>query len=115
MAKLTGGGIQSNKNVRPNVRVGPPRSNKVSVAATDAMGESLAYKRPDLYKGTMPQVPSGNAVAASTVCGPGGSRTVYKTGYQNTYGTPSRGEGQMEGKADRGSRAILGEKGSKQP
>jgi hypothetical protein len=72
----SGGGLTSNKLVRPSVKAGPPRSNKVSIAATDALGQQLAYKRPNLIKGTMPQVPMGNAVAAQTVCGPGGSRTV---------------------------------------
>jgi hypothetical protein len=105
----SGGGITSNQLRRVCVKAGPPHTNKVSVAATDALGQQLAYKRPDLIKGTMPKVPMGNAVAAQTVCGPGGSRTIYKSGYQSSTGPVSQGEGDgYTSTADRGNRAILG-------
>ena len=93
MAKAkSGGGIRGNKNVRVNVKAGPPRSNKYDPGVIDMQGQSLAFARPPLVKGTMPQVPSGNAVAASTQCGPGGSRTIYARGVQGTHGAPAKGE-----------------------
>jgi hypothetical protein len=37
------------------------------------------------------QVPLGQTVAYSTVCGPGGSRTVMKSGGQGMHGAPAPG------------------------
>jgi hypothetical protein len=104
----SGGGLTSNKLVHPKVRVGPPRSDVMSPSATDMLGQQTSFKKPPLQKGTMPQVRSGNDVAEATVCGPGGSRTVYARGVQSTYGATAKGEPGMQGAADRGSRAILG-------
>jgi hypothetical protein len=36
-------------------------------------------------------VRQGNEIAAATVCGPGGSREVFKTGTQQTYGSANPG------------------------
>jgi hypothetical protein len=36
-------------------------------------------------------VPFGNTEAAATVAGPGGSRTVYRSGYQGQHGAPVQG------------------------
>jgi hypothetical protein len=91
----SGGGATSNKLRQVPVRTGPPRTDKVSVAATGMLGQSINFQRPELIKGTAPQVPSGNDVAASTVCGPGGSRTIYKSGFQALTGKPSPGEGKI--------------------
>jgi hypothetical protein len=104
----SGGGIRVNKLRQVGVRTGPPRTDVVSVGAVSELGARTAIPRQDLIKGTAPQVRSGNDVAESTVCGPGGSRTVYKTGYQALSGPVSKGEGGIRGAADRGSRAILG-------
>jgi hypothetical protein len=52
-----------------------------------------------LIKGTAPQVRSGNDVAASTVCRPGGSRTIYRSGFQALSGKVSQGEGKIGGNA----------------
>jgi hypothetical protein len=114
MAKAkSGGGIRGNKVRQVGVRTGPPRTDVVSVEAVSELGARTAFPKPDLIKGTAPQVRSGNDVAASTICGPGGSRTIYKSGFQALSGKVSQGEGEREGKADRGPRAILGEPGSK--
>jgi hypothetical protein len=91
----SGGGIRGNKNVNVRVKAGPPRTDIVSPSAVSNLGESLNYKRPALIKGTAKQVPSGNDVAASTVCGPGGSRNIYPTGFQALSGKVSQGEGKI--------------------
>jgi cytochrome c5 len=105
----SGGGITSNKLVRPSIKAGPPRTNVISVAATDMMGQRVAFKRPDLIKGTAPQVPLGNDLATNVGRGaPGAGRTIYKTGFQSCHGTPAKGQTGIQGAADRGPRQILG-------
>jgi hypothetical protein len=91
----SGGGYSSNKRREVPVRTGPPRTDVVSVEAVSELGARTAFPKPDLIKGTAPQVRSGNDVAASTVCGPGGSRTIYKTGFQSLRGPVSQGEGNI--------------------
>jgi hypothetical protein len=86
----SGGGYNSNKRVETKVRAGPARTNIVDKTAVSHLGNAIGshiteggdVKRPKypIVKGTAPQVRSGNDVAASTVCGPGGSRNIYKTG-----------------------------------
>jgi hypothetical protein len=98
--KISGGGITSNKLVRPGVKAGGPNTNKVNERGVfqlgtmqgDALrpsgghtGQSTALP---LMKGTASQVPSGNQVAAQTVAGPGGSRTVMRSGSQGVHGAP---------------------------
>ena len=109
----SGGGLTVNKLRQVGVKAGPARTDVVSVEAVSGLGTRTAFPKPDLIKRTAPQVRSGNDVAASTVCGPGGSRTIYRTGFQALSGKVSQGEGERKGKADRGPRAILGEPGSK--
>jgi hypothetical protein len=41
----------------------------------------------------------GNEVAATTVCGVGGSRTIYKTGTQDVQGAPAQGNPMPKAKA----------------
>jgi hypothetical protein len=104
----SGGGITSNKRREVGVRVGPPRTDVVSVGGVSELGARTAVPRQDLIKRTAPQVRSGNDVAETTVCGPGGSRNIYPSGFQALSGKVSPGEGGIRGAADRGSRAILG-------
>jgi hypothetical protein len=101
MKKLSGGGITSNKLVRPGVRTGPASTNKIDPRGVSQYGYStgslmtgpggFTSKNSALpvNAGTAPQVPMGNAVAASTVCGVGGSRTVMRSGSQSLHGTAS--------------------------
>jgi hypothetical protein len=102
MAKLTGGGIQSSKRVEVGVRGGKPTTNVISPRGVSEYGYATPGKMrqgahsgvntSQLVKtGTASQVPSGNAVAASTVCGVGGSRTIYKSGGQGIHGAPVQG------------------------
>jgi hypothetical protein len=105
----SGGGIRGNKVRQVGYRSGPPRTEVISPSGVADLGASINYPRQPLVKGTAPQVRSGNDVAASTVCGPGGSRTIYKFGTEGVHGKVSQGEGKaFEGGADRGERAILG-------
>ena len=47
--------------------------------------------RPVFERPASAATPMGNEVAAQTVCGAGGSRTVYRTGTQQTYGSVVQG------------------------
>jgi len=102
MTKIkSGGGYNSNKRVETKVRAGPPRTNIGDKTAVSHLGNAIGshitgggdVKRPKypIVKGTAPQVRSGNDVAASTVCKPGGSRNIYKTGSQSQYGAANPG------------------------
>jgi hypothetical protein len=91
---------QIRKNlVHPGVRTGSG-ANRVHVAATNQrlggkVGDHVTGKGGTNYKGetlynrsapTFDPVRYGNEIAASTVCGVGGSRTIYKTGSQGQRG-----------------------------
>jgi hypothetical protein len=93
-------GISSKNVVRPNVKTG--RGNLgVSVGSVSQLGNKIGNHvtadggKSTNYRGEGPihqgpalrPVEMGNAVAASTVCGPGGSRTIYKSGSQDQYGS----------------------------
>jgi hypothetical protein len=112
----SGGGLTMSKNVSPGYRGGKRTLDAISVEAVVGLGTRTAYPKPDLVKAKPADfVEMGNTRAASCAQGPGGGRTVYKTGFQSLRGPVSQGEGNMEGRADRGVRAILGEKGKPQP
>jgi hypothetical protein len=78
----TGPGARS-VNVRWPASVGGSRGNRAQNALDGGGGVVLRGVRPEPYKGpSFNPVPQGNAVAAATVCGPGGSREVFKSGSQ---------------------------------
>jgi hypothetical protein len=115
MAKMSGGGLTSNKLVRPGVKAGPANTNVISPRGVSEYGYATPGKMRQgahsgqntaqpVKTGTASQVPSGNAVAAATVAGPGGSRTVYRAGVQGTHG-PVAGPAPVQG------REILSEYG----
>jgi hypothetical protein len=96
-------GIQSKNKVRVPQRLGSGanRVQKAGVAqlgqhvgdhatnrgATGYTGERLTSNAP-----TFDPVRYGNEVAATTQCGVGGSRTIYKTGSQGVQGNPNPGK-----------------------
>jgi len=94
-----GGGFTKRREV--GVRSGPPQTNVISKDAVMHIGQMRGthvtekgdLKRPNypLVERKAPDVRQGNAVAASTVCGVGGSRTIYKTGSQGTHGKVNPG------------------------
>jgi len=87
------GGIHSNKRVDVPVRVGVPAKGR-NEGRVGQVGVSIDPKAVEERFKPMPHggnVPLGNSVAQSTVCGPGGSRTVAKSGQQQQWG-PSVGE-----------------------
>ena len=74
-------------NVRWPAQVGNSRGDRAQNALEGGGGTILRGVRADPYKPpNFNPVRQGNEVAAATVCGPGGSRQVYKTGTQQTYG-----------------------------
>jgi hypothetical protein len=88
-----GGGARLNKLKRIGVNYGPSSTNKVSPSAADQLGQHLTAPKQaqPLYTGIGLQPDSGNMLAAKTDCRPGGSRTVYKTGYQSLHGPVAQG------------------------
>ena len=89
----SGGGITSNKRVEVGVRLGSA-NRAVTPAGAAQLGAHLGNHSDrgttggnpatPLYGGkALNPTPMGNAVTASTVAGPGGSRTVYRSGYQS--------------------------------
>ena len=114
MAKLSGGGITSNKLVRPGVRSGPPSTNKIDPRGVSQYGYATGSKMKEpgsfttensalpVNQGTGAQVPMGNAVALIVGGGgPGTGRTLYRTGTQAVHG-PVAGPAPVRG------REILG-------
>ena len=97
-----GGGIRSRTVVHKPVRTGAAREHiqKASVAqigqrqgdhvtsragSTGYRGESLIGPKSPISE------PMGNEIAVRTVCGPGGSRTIYRTGVQMRHGEAAPG------------------------
>jgi hypothetical protein len=83
-------GIQSRNVKRVDQRLGT--GGKVGDHATGKGG--TGYKGETLYNrsaGTFDPVRYGNEISATTQCGPGGSRTIYKTGSQGQQGNPNPG------------------------
>jgi hypothetical protein len=98
MGKLSGGGITSNKLVKPGVKTASPTRDRVHVGKVSRIGvhEVLAHGHAGapLLTSIAPtsNAMHGNAVAASTRPGPGGSRTVRPSGHQGMHtgkGEPS--------------------------
>ena len=94
-----GGGIASNKRVDVGVRTGSG-SHSVRPAGTNRFGYSVGdhttegppkgtgYRGEKLHNPERNFQPTtfGNEIAARTVCGPGGSREVQRTGSQGQHG-----------------------------
>jgi hypothetical protein len=98
---ISGGGLTSNKLVRPGVRTGPPSTNKIDPRGVSQYGYSTGSKLAragsfttensalPVNAGTASQVPMGNAVALNVgKGGPGTGRTTYRSGYQAMHGQP---------------------------
>jgi hypothetical protein len=99
-------GIQSRNKVAVGQRLGTG-ANRVHVAATNQrlgskVGDHATNKGNTGYVGetlynrsapTFDPVRYGNEVAASTVCGVGGSRTIHSTGGQGRHGEVSGSRG----------------------
>jgi hypothetical protein len=99
---IRGGGLGSRVVKEVGVRNGTP-ARGISPGAVSQLGEAignhatqsgnrLPYKGESYLVGKNPaggNQPLGNAVAAATKCGPGGSRQVMARGSQSTYGSPA--------------------------
>jgi hypothetical protein len=105
MRRVTsGGGLTSNKLVRPGVKPGPASTNKISPRGVSQFGYATGaeIERAGSYgtrntalpvnAGTMSQVPLGNAVALNVKGGgPGAGREVHRSGSQSLHGAPVHG------------------------
>ena len=86
MAKLTGGGIQGNKNVNVRVRTGTG-SKGSSPGAADQLGQSTAFKKEQVDAGPgYNPTKYGNEVALNSKSAPGQGRTIHGCGSQGTWG-----------------------------
>ena len=91
MAKLSGGGIQSNKNVSPSVRTGTG-SKGSSPGAADQIGQSTAFKKEQVDAGpAYNPTKYGNEVALNSKSAPGQGRTIHGCGSQGTHGPVNPG------------------------
>jgi hypothetical protein len=98
MAKLSGGGLTSNKLVRPGVKAGPPNTRVVNVGGVSQLGAVQGGRMRDgghtdksvakpLFDGRASQVPLGNQLATNVgQGGPGTGRTVIRSGGQGVHG-----------------------------
>ena len=102
---IPGGGIASNKVVHTGYKTGAARERIVPagvyqygqavgnhVTGAEGGGGDLGYHGINPFSGKA-GYPSrlGNEVAATTQCGPGGSRNVYKSGQQQQTGPSAPG------------------------
>src|SRR6478752_4651878 len=86
MKKLSGGGIQSNKLVRPGVRTGVP-SRGSSPASADQLGQATAFKKENVEVGRgYDGAKYGNELALNSKSAPGQGRTVHRCGSQSQWG-----------------------------
>lgn len=110
MRAKSGGGLTSNKLVRPDIRTGDC-SKGTSPARSAQIGMATFFKKDELesLRAYDSGVPLGNARALDK------TRNVMRSGSQATHGSPAQGEAGTQGAVDRGPRAILGPPGSKQP
>jgi hypothetical protein len=91
MAKLSGGGIQSNKNVSPPVKTGAPRKGS-SPCAADQIGQTVAFKKEQIDAGRGYNASQlGNAVALNSKSAPGQGRTIHGCGSQGVHGPVNPG------------------------
>lgn len=102
MAKSSRGGIKSRNVTNRPVRTGAAAraQNPRGVAqygsamgnhSTEGGGKKLTKAVETVPGRSIPSVKLGNEVAASTTCGPGGSRTVMRSGGQGMHGAPAPG------------------------
>jgi hypothetical protein len=100
-----GGGMGSKAEAKTTVYHRGQPAQRTSEAAVSQIGSQMGNKAMDSSR-VMPnpaspldsgalvrsgQPPLGQEVAYSTVCGPGGSRTVKKSGGQGMHGAPAPG------------------------
>jgi hypothetical protein len=113
----SGGGATSNKRREVPIRPGSRTLDAINPAQPDYLGQATAFgKGPFVERTPKDFVALGNSLTNNVGAGgPGKGRTIYPCGYQAQTGKAAPGEGGIEGRADRGSRAILGEKGKPQP
>jgi hypothetical protein len=103
MTKLSGGGLTSNKLVRPGVKSGPASTNVVNPRGVSQYGHATPGKMRQgahtgdntaekVFERKAAEPPMGNAVSLNVgKGGPGTGRTVHYSGTQQQHG-PSAGQ-----------------------
>ena len=95
------GGIGSRNVVSKRVRVGAG-ARAVHPGGAGLIGTSIGthvtekrketdYRGVPVFGGDVMPSKFGNQIAAATVCGPGGSRNIYRTGVQGQHGNAVQG------------------------
>jgi hypothetical protein len=90
MSRGSDQGIDTKSLKRVGVKTGAPRRG-INPGAVGQIGMAVGKnpEQPEFERALPSQL--GNAVAAATRCGPGGSRTVRASGTQGTHGPVDRG------------------------
>ncbi len=102
MAHKAGGGIRSKNVTRKPMRQGSPREG-VHIGGASQIGakvgdhttehrQSSGYRGESLITGQGFPSRLGNQIAEETKAGPGGSRDIYKSGFQQTHGPTNPGQ-----------------------
>jgi hypothetical protein len=103
MSHRPAGGLKSKNITERPVRVGPgaraiDKNWVAQIGSSQGNHATMKSKilpdhRADPYGGpSFRPAPMGSTVAAQTVCGPGGSRTVMRSGQQGTHGNVNPGD-----------------------
>ena len=91
----SGGGLTSNKLVRPSIRGGSPTANRVNVTAVSQLGAKIGNHSDKgtvkltpqpLVAAKMPAVALGNSLATNVgKGGPGAGRKIFGSGSQGSH------------------------------
>ena len=98
MGYRPGGGPQSRQVVSKPMRTGgaarPGGAGQIGTSIGTHVTEKRRetdYRGVPVFNGGAISLKLGNQIAAETTCGVGGSRSVYKTGSQQTHGSVNPG------------------------
>ena len=86
--KITGGGINSNKVSHYRDQKQEPKTYKVDPGRVDQLGQATHFTKGPLQS---PGAYSNPIGPSPTVAGPGGGRTVMRTGSQGRHGAAVSG------------------------
>lgn len=90
---LSGGGIESRRVVYKPLVIGQRRLDDIRAGRTDYIGQTVAFDKGPLAQARpKDRTDLGNYLAEKCPRGPGGGRTIYRSGFQALHGTPVQAE-----------------------